>query len=398
MKINLGIIFGGKTVEHEVSIISGIQTINNIKKEKYNIIPIYLTKNNEMYIGKDIGKIKSYKNIENLLKNSQRVMPINNGEKVDLIKYPSKFINNILASVDMFFPVVHGTNVEDGTLQGFLKLLNVPFVGCDVLSSALGMDKYYSKIILKEENIPVLDCLTFHNFEYIENKEKVLQKINEKFKFPVIVKPNNLGSSIGIKIANDSDALNDAIENALVFSNKILIEPAIKNLREINCSVMGNIYEQELSLCEEPIAKNEILSYDDKYKGENKTGSKGMASLDRKIPADLTEETKKTIEDYAIKTFKALNCNGVVRIDFLIDKDNNNIYVNEVNTIPGSLSFYLWEPKGILYPDLLDRLITLALNRYREEKQLTFKFDNNILENFHGGLKGGSKGGKGEVK
>ena len=391
MKIKVGVIFGGKSVEHEVSIISGIQAINNMDKEKYDIVPIYLTKENNMYVGELVKEVKNFKNIKNVIENSQRVIMVNNEGRVDLIKYPmKKFGNNLYDSIDVALPVVHGTNVEDGALQGFLKTLDIPFAGCDVLSSAIGMDKYVMKTVLKENNIPVLDCLRINDFEYINDNDEVVNRILNKIELPVIVKPINLGSSVGIKVAKTKDELVVAIEYAFNFAKQILVERVISNLKEINCSVLGNIKECKASECEEPLGAGVILSYEDKYiSNKSKSGaSKGMTSLGRKLPADIPEDTKKKIQDYAEATFKALNCNGVVRIDFMIDMDTDEVYVNEINTIPGSLAFYLWEASGLKYKEMLSKLIDLSLTRKREEGNLSFSYDTKILDGYNGGSKG----------
>lgn len=391
MKIKVGVIFGGKSVEHEVSIISGIQAINNMDKEKYDIVPIYLTKENNMYVGELVKEVKNFKNIKNVIENSQRVIMVNNEGRVDLIKYPmKKFGNNLYDSIDVVLPVVHGTNVEDGALQGFLKTLDIPFAGCDVLSSAIGMDKYVMKTVLKDNNIPVLDCLRINDFEYINDNDEVVNRILNKIALPVIVKPINLGSSVGIKVAKTKDELVEAIEYAFNFAKQILVERVISNLKEINCSVLGNIKECKASECEEPLGAGVILSYEDKYiSNKSKSGaSKGMTSLGRKLPADIPEDTKKKIQDYAEATFKALNCNGVVRIDFMIDMDTDEVYVNEINTIPGSLAFYLWEASGLKYKEMLSKLIDLSLTRKREEGNLSFSYDTKILDGYNGGSKG----------
>jgi len=396
MKIKVGVFFGGRSAEHEVSIISAIQAINNFNKEKYDIIPIYITKKGEMYVGENIGKIEAYKDIKKLIEGSQKVILVSNNEKVDIIKYPlKKFGNNTYDYIDVAFPIVHGTNVEDGALQGYLKTLNIPFVGCDVLSSALGMDKYAMKAVLKDNNIPVLDCLCFNRKEYMDDVQEIVKKVEEKIGYPVIVKPVNTGSSIGIKKAKDKESLVDAIDYAFQFANKILIERAIGKLREINCSVLGDYEEAIASECEEPINKDEILSYEDKYLSGGKSsktgGSKGMQSLDRKLPADITKEQKQEIQTLAIQTFQKLGCNGVARIDLMIDEEENKIYVNEINTIPGSLSFYLWNVTDLKYDKLLEKVINLCLKRHREEEEVSYSFDTNILENAN---LGGSKGSK----
>ena len=397
MKIKLGVFFGGRSVEHEVSIISAIQAINNLNKEKYDVIPIYITRENEMYVGEKIAKVEEYKNLKNLLSESQRVILVPNKDRVDIVKYPlKKFGKNEYDYIDIAFPIVHGTNVEDGTLQGYFKTLGIPFVGPDVLSSAIGMDKYVMKTVLKDNNIPVLDCLRFNMNEYTTNCDGIIKRVEENIDYPVIVKPINLGSSVGIKVAKNKEELQEAVDYAFQFAMNILIEKAITNLKEINCSVVGDYEEANASECEEPISTDEILSYEDKYiGGSKKTGSKGMASLQRKIPADISKETRDKIRKLAVDTFKVLGCNGVSRIDFIMDYKTNEIWVNEINTIPGSLSFYLWEPINVKYSELLDKVISSALKRDREEKSITYSFDTKILEGINlNGLKG-SKGTKG---
>ena len=396
MKIKLGVFFGGRSVEHEVSIISAIQAINNLNKEKYDVIPIYITRENEMYVGEKIAKVEEYRHLKKLIEESQRVILVPNKDRVDIVKYPlKKFGKNEYDYIDIAFPIVHGTNVEDGALQGYFKTLGIPFVGPDVLSSAIGMDKYVMKTVLKDNNIPVLDCLRFNMNEYTTNCDDIIKRVEEKIDYPVIVKPINLGSSVGIKVARNKEELQEAVDYAFQFAMNILIEKAITNLKEINCSVVGDYEEANASECEEPISTDEILSYEDKYiGGSKKTGSKGMASLQRKIPADISAETREKIRKLAVDTFKVLGCNGVSRIDFIMDYKTNEIWVNEINTIPGSLSFYLWEPINVNYSELLDKVISSALKRDREEKSITYSFDTKILERINlNGLKG-SKGTK----
>jgi len=385
-------LFGGKSVEHEVSVITGIQALLAMDTDKYDVIPVYMTKNNEMYIGDSIGDIEAYKDIPALLAKSQRVIMMNEDGKVVLMPYPiKKFGKTKEIEIDIVFPAVHGTNVEDGTLQGFLKTLGVPFVGCDVTASAIGMDKFIMKAVLKEYDVPVLDSATYTLSDYQE-MDALLDRAEKKFGYPVIVKPVNLGSSVGISVAKDRAELSRAVDDAFRYATKILIEHAITNLREINCSVLGDENEAEASECEEPLHSDEILSYEDKYVSNAKgSGSKGMASVSRKIPAELTPEKREEVRSLAVKSFKALGCNGVARIDFMIDEDTGKLYFNEINTIPGSLSFYLWEPLGVPYKELLDRMIKLALKRARTEEDITFSFDTNILNS---ASLGGSKGGK----
>ena len=408
MKIKVGVLFGGKTVEHEISIISAIQAIGHLDKNKYDVIPIYITKGNEFYIGEKIGDIKSYTDITSLLKESQRVIMLNEDGKVKLIRYPMKKIGKKeLDYIDIAFPVVHGTNVEDGTLQGYLQMFNIPYVGCDVLSSAVGMDKYVMKTVLKDNGIPVLDCKCFTAKQYDDDVDAVIATVEEKIGYPVIVKPVNLGSSIGISKAENRDELYDSLDTAFRYASKVLIETAVQNLKEINCSVLGDYEEAEASECEEPVSSDKILTFAEKYIGDGSSkgakgakggvkgsgGSKGMATLKRKIPADITDEQRTLIREYAVKAFKVLGCGGVSRIDFMMDTKTGNIWLNEINTIPGSLSFYLWEPLGVKYGELLDRMIALALKRERENSSITYTFDSNVLQGVN--LGGGTKGAKG---
>ena len=335
----------------------------------------------------------SNKNINKLLSQSTRVNLIADGGRALIVKYPHKaFAKDVVDYIDIAFPVVHGTNVEDGTLQGYLKMLNLPYVGCDVLSSAVGMDKYVMKTVLKDNDIPVLDCVCVDSRDFGDEPEKIIEKIESKFSYPVIVKPINLGSSIGISKAKDTESLETSLENAFDFADRVLVEPAIENLREINCSVLGDRTSARASVCEEPLNATDILSYEDKYIGNaSKSGSKGMASTSRQIPADIPQETEDEIRNMAVEAFKVLGCNGVSRIDFMIDTAENKVWLNEINTIPGSLSFYLWEPAGVSYTELIDEMISLALKREREAESITYSFDTNVLS----GIKlGGKKTGK----
>ncbi len=395
MKINLAVLFGGRSVEHEVSVISAVQAMASMNKEKYNIVPVYMTKSNEFYTGEKLMDINSFKDIPALLKECTECVFVRTEGKVQLIRQKTKkFGSNVISDIDVAFPIVHGTNVEDGALQGYLHTLNLPYVGCDVLASAVGMDKYVMKILLKEAGFPVLDCCRFASFD-LDRIDECIAEVEKKFSYPVIVKPINLGSSVGISKAKDRDGLVKSIEEAFQFADRILVEPAVVQLKEINCSVVGDSEEAEASVCEEPVqaSDDDILSYEQKYVGGGKSGgSKGMATLKRKIPADITAEQDEFIRKTAVDAFRYLGCNGVTRIDFMIDMATDKVYINEINTIPGSLAFYLWEPKGVKYPELLERMIQLALKRHRQGEKINYTFDTNILS------MGGSFGAKGSKR
>ena len=397
MKIKLGVFFGGKSVEHEIAIITANQAITSLNKEKYEIIPIYISKNGKMYTGEKLFDLKEYKDLEKLIKSCEEVVCVNDGNKAKVLRVNNKmFGKNVVNTIEVAFPIMHGTNGEDGSIQGFLEILGVPYIGPDVLASSIGMDKIMMRRILKEQGIPSLDYVAFYSLDYIKDENKYIKEIEGKLTYPVIVKAGNLGSSVGIKKAKDREGLTEAIEFAMEFSDRIMVENAIVKLKEINCSVMGDMIDATPSICEEPIGSDEILSYTDKYVGNNKTKggsgakSQGMATLQRKVPAEISEETAKKIQDIAVKTFKILGCNGVSRIDFMIDLENDNIYVNEINTIPGALSYYLWETSGKTFEKELDELVEIAFKRNRERQNRTYSYDQNILA-----LGNGVKGAKG---
>lgn len=400
MKTNIAVFFGCRSVEHEVSIISAVQAMLSINREKYDVTPVYVSKTGEMFTGQALFDIENYKDMPSLMKQIHPVTVIREGEKV-LVRFLDNkaFHKNADITIDVCFPVVHGTNCEDGTMSGFFEFLGIPYISCDIISAAVGMDKKVFKDVLNAHSLPVLPCLCFYAREYKLDNDTIINNVKEQIGFPVIVKPVNLGSSVGISKAENEDKLREAVDLAVSFSDKVLIEKAVENLREINCSVLGDADACEASVCEEPFMTDEILSYKDKYmggsKGKKQSGaSKGMASLGRKIPADIPEEKSNEIRKLSVEIFKALGCSGVVRIDYLMNGKTGEVYANEINTIPGSLAFYLWEATGLKYTDMIDRLVDTAFRRQRKRDNLTYTIDTNILSGASFGKTGGTKGGK----
>lgn len=394
MKINMGVFFGGSSVEHEVAIISAVQAMSYINRDKYNIIPVYITKSGEMYWGEDLTKMESYKDIPALLKKCIQVAVVAQNDSC-VIKPVNKGVFCKLkdTTIQIAFPIVHGTNCEDGSLQGFFETMRIPYIGCDVVSSAVGMDKAMFKSVCKDAGLPVLPCESFRARYWFEEKDKVVKELEESIGYPMIIKPANLGSSVGISKASDRAGLIDSIDLASSFAEKLLAERAVTSLREINCSVLGDADENEASVCEEPFMSDEILSYEDKYMSSGKGGSKGMASVTRKCPADISEEKATEIRELSKEVFSALGCSGVSRIDYLLDTaDNDRVYINEINTIPGSLAFYLWEASGLKYTDMIDRLVEIAYKRVRNRSNTMFTIDTNLLS---GAPSFGAKGAKG---
>ena len=398
MKTNVAVFFGGRSVEHEISVISALQAINAFDKDKYNIIPVYISKQGRWYTGDNLLDIRNYRDMKKVVEDAEEVFMRPEYGDYNLYKANTGLFskrNPVVAEIHAVVPVLHGTNGEDGIFEGVLESIGIPFAGCNTLSSANGMDKITMKMILRESGIPVVDYVWFTDHEWISDKDRIVKMVESKLNYPVIVKPANLGSSVGIGKASNREELIEKIDNAEKFSQRIIVEHMIERLKEINCSVLGDADDHQSSVCEEPIKTGDFLSYEDKYMGGTKT-SVGMQASDKRIPADLPESMSEEIRRLAGETFRVLSCHGVSRIDVMVDEKDNKIYVNEINTIPGSLSFYLWEATGISFTQLMDKLVQLALKRKREIDRKTFTYDQNIFS-LGGGIKGakGAKGTKG---
>ncbi|WP_026895308.1 D-alanine--D-alanine ligase family protein [Clostridiisalibacter paucivorans] len=372
MKKRVGVLFGGRTVEHEVSVITGLQVMENMDKTKYEPVPIYIDKKGKWYTGEELKKFDTFKNKE--FGNTKEIVITATHDDKNLYNHPNKigmFSKKVLDSIDVIFPAMHGTNGEDGTIQGILELINVPYVGAGVMSSAVGMDKIIMKSVFKAEALPIVDHIWFYRKKWIKDRDTIIKDVEDKLEYPVFVKPANLGSSVGITKATDVDKLIDAIEVAIRYDRKILVENAVVNPREINCAVMGKDDELKASFCEEPLGWKDLLSYEDKYINSDVKGGKGQK---RVIPAELSDKMTEDIQNFAKRAFNSLDCRGNARIDFLID-ENDNIFVNEINTLPGSVAFYLWEPMGITFKDMITELIDIAEDAHGEKNDNMYSYD-----------------------
>ncbi|WP_289758847.1 D-alanine--D-alanine ligase family protein [Muribaculum intestinale] len=397
MKTNIGVIFGGRSTEHEISVISASQAMAAIDREKYDVTPIYITKQGHWYTGTPLFDVKNYRHIPELLKQCTEVYmrPVYG----DYNLYPANpkgfFSSSAMKPVgklDVVIPVLHGTNMEDGIFEGVLQTIGIPYAGCDVLSSANGMDKITMKMILRANDVPVVDYVWFTDKQWHTRRNALIEQIEDTLGYPVIIKPANLGSSVGIGSAHDREQLKARIDDAERYSTRIIVEHMLADMQEINCSVLGDCDDYRTSVLEEPIKSGDFLTYEKKYMGGGK-GSEGMQSSQKRIPAELPDDVTKEIQRLAGETFRVLSCHGVSRVDVMIDRTDGRIYVNEINTIPGSLSFYLWEATGLSFDKLMDELVKLALRRKREEGMKTVSYDQNIF-NLTGGAKGGLKGAK----
>lgn len=389
-KERVGVLFGGRSAEHEVSVITGHQIMDALEVAGYTLLPIYITKEGEWFAGSALHKIGQYSEPAfdvKKLNNVYRVSLSPDRSIRKLVHHPdsSRKLFSKLPDLwaDIFFPAIHGTFGEDGTLQGLFEMADVAYTGSDVISSALGMDKIRMKLLCRDVGIPVLDCIWISRSEWQTDRDNSLSRVESSNSYPFIVKPACLGSSIGVKRCDNVNQLNNAIEVALMLDERALVEPALTNFIEINCAVLGPPYE--VSVCEQPCASETILTFEDKYKrgGKGSKGAgadKGMASLDRIVPAPISLELTSRIQDISIQSCREIGASGVVRIDFLLDKSSDSLYLNEINTMPGSIAFYLWEAIGLPFDELVTKVVNIGLQRHRVRSETQFSFEANLLQ------------------
>lgn len=400
--MKVGVFFGGRSVEHDVSIITGNEIITNLDKNKYEIIPVYISREGEWFTGEKLLDLRYSSQISEIIPSLKKVFltPLPNVKGLMYVNNGFSLGKNKIISLDVIIPALHGLNGEDGTIQGLFELSNIPFVGPGVLGSSVGMDKVLMKSVFKGHDFPILKYTWFTRKEWETNKESVINKITTCLQYPMFVKPSNLGSSIGINKAKNIEELHNAIEIAVQYDRRVIVEQGVNNPTEINCSALGVDEEVEVSLCEHPVAWQEFLSFEDKYlrwgggtKGESSgkiSCVKGKGNSDgpsSKIPADIPDALTQKIQGLARDVFKALDCKGVSRIDFLIDNEDMNVYVNEINTLPGSFSHYLWSPMGITFTQLLDKIIDVAIKSNIEKNKNIYTFDSELLGKINSALK-----------
>lgn len=367
--MNIGLVFGGSSVEHEISVITALQAYHSYHGNKYNLIPIYLTKDKKFYTGKYLTELNRYKDLKALLKKSKQVT-FHKDKNNTYLKVGTKKV-----IIDAIWPVVHGNNCEDGSLYNYFNMLGFICISMDHFQGAISQDKIITKKLMQANKIKQTDYFSVHLFNYNQNSDIVFEKAH-KIGYPLIVKPSRLGSSIGVCICNDDASLIDAIEAAFKYDLEVLVEKYIENVKEYNISILGDISNYQVSEIEE-ISKHDFLSYEDKYLSNNK--NKGMASLNRIIPASIDKKLKQNIINTAIKVSEILNTCLCVRLDFLYDEENNQLYFNEINNIPGSLAFYLWEKSDISFTSLIEKIIEIGLKKEYYKSQLNLTYSHNIF-------------------
>ena len=392
-KLRVAVVFGSRSVEHEVSIVTAIQIMDAMDPRRFEAVPVYIAKDGRWYTGPELRRIEAFKHPASLLARCQTVYfrPEPSGQQL-VVEERARFgLTRARPLVlDCVFPAIHGTFGEDGTVQGLFELADLAYVGAGVVGSAVGMDKIIMKAAFRAEGLPLVRYSWLTRARWEREREAVLDELEGALRYPLYVKPANLGSSVGISTARDRAGLAAGLEVAAHYDRRLLVEEGVEGAREINCAVLGDDIEARPSVCEEPLRWTDVLSYEDKYiQGDKGASQAGMASARRRIPAEIGPELTAEIQRLALAAFRAVDCAGVARIDFLLDEAKQQVFVNEINTLPGSIAFYLWEPSGLSFPALVERLVELARARHRERRRTTFSFDSKLLEQF---ARGGAKG------
>ena len=397
--MQLGVIFGSRSCEHEVSIISALQLMKAANPEKYTVVPIYISMRGEWFTGEPLKDIKTYQNFDPYRKGISRVWLDSTAGTGALMTSdsPKGLLKSekqrLVARLDCVIPVLHGMHGEDGTLQGMLEMCNIAYTSSGVVASAVGMDKAYMKDFFRGCGFPVLESLWALRSQWEADSVELIKKIEETLKYPVFVKPASLGSSIGVTKAKNFGELRDSLELAFTFDRKVLIEKGLESPIELNCSVLGYNDDVTASPIEMPILGGDLLSFMDKYLQGGKSATKGMASLKRILPAPIEPELTERIQTLSKEIFKAMDCKGVVRIDYMYDTPTDGLFITEINTIPGSLAFYLWNEADLKYAELIDRMVTYALKAHEEKNASNYAFSSNILKEASLGAKTGAKHG-----
>lgn len=392
-RATVAVIFGGRSVEHDVSIVTAHQIMQAFPAERFEVVPVYIARDGRWFTGQALGQLDSFKDDDVLSHEGVRACILSPDTRHHgLIVEPlaGRFRKSELIRLDAAFPALHGSHGEDGSIQGLFELADIPYIGFATLGSALTNDKIMTKSLLRQAGIPVLDDFSFTRDRWLEGADCIIESLLAKFEFPLFVKPATLGSSIGIGRADSEALLRASIDIAASFDRRILVEPALTEGIEINCSVMGFGENVEASTLEQPLSWDEFLSYEDKYM----RGGEGMKSAERLVPAPISAELTARVQETSIAAFKAVDGRGIARIDYLARPQRDELFLNEINTMPGSLAFYLWREDGYSASELVEKLFHLARDAHAEKRRNTYDYRTNLVDlASQRGLKGG-KGAK----
>ena len=387
-RTSVAVIFGGRSVEHDVSIVTGHQIMQAFSTERYDIVPVYISRDGKWYTGQALANLRNFADHDLLSQDGVDtclLSPDTRHHGLIIDPLAGRFSKSHIKRIDVVFPAIHGTHGEDGNLQGLLELADIPYVGYATMGSALTNDKIMTKKLLRQSGVPVLPDYSFSREQWLSQPDKICADILEQLDLPAFVKPATLGSSIGIGRADTQAMLRSSIDIAANFDRRILVEPAITDGVEINCSVIGFGDKFQASTLEQPISWDEFLSYEDKYL----RGGEGMKSAERLIPAPIDQALTSRIQQLSIDAFQALDGRGIARIDYLVRPDQGEVYLNEINTLPGSLAFYLWREDGFSAAQLVEHLLELARNAHAEKRRSIYDYQTNLVEvASHRGIKG----------
>jgi D-alanine-D-alanine ligase len=405
-KTTVAVIFGGRSVEHDVSIVTGQQIMKALDAagDQYDAVPVYIARDGRWFTGAPLRDLKTFE--QEPISKTVGVAPAllspdvrHHGLIIDPLPQQGALMQRLLGRearsrvqrIDVAFPALHGSHGEDGTLQGLLELADIPYVGFATLGSALTNDKIITKQLLQQHDMPVLPAVTLTRADWLDDAEAALERITTALDWPVFVKPATLGSSIGVARAADADTLRNAIDIAASFDRRILIEQALTGGIEINCAVMGYGDDLQTSVLEQPLSWSDVLSFEDKYL----RGDEGMKSAERIIPAPISGALTQRIQDLSLRAFMAVDGRGIVRIDYLVKPDEAAVYLNEMNTLPGSLAFYLWQESGMSHAQVVTKLVKLAQTAHADKRRNVYDYKTNLVSV---AAARGAKGAKGKMQ
>jgi D-alanine-D-alanine ligase len=387
----IGVFFGGKSPEHDVSIITGQLVISELKKLNYRVVPVYIGIDGAWYVDEKLGELKFFTELSQKTNEQERQEILSKYAKfnLDLVKSKGALIlkgqglTGKEVKIDVAFPCFHGENGEDGTIQGLFEMFNVAYVGCPVTASAIAIDKVLTKQFYESVGIATTKFVYFYKINWEKNKEKVIAKIKDSLQFPVFVKPSRLGSSIGmtkVKTKEDQEELENALDLAFHFDKKVLIEEGVNNLADLTCAVLGN-QKPKASLIQESSFEDEMFSYEEKYlkDGGAQLGAEEASEKKLIIPANINQEKTEEIQALSKKIYKMLGCLGNARIDFLYDRKADKVYANEINPLPGTLYHHLWKETGLEINEVIEKLIKLAKLEHKSKQTKNYQFKSELL-------------------
>ena len=401
-KMNVAVLFGSRSCEHDVSIVSALQLMEAAKAAGFTVIPVYISREGLWYTGEALWQVETFRDFNPMGKGITRVNLDVSANAGDLWAWPPQRAGMFakvpapIAHIDCAIPVFHGLHGEDGSIQGMFEMANIPYASSGVLGSSVGMDKIAMKQMLRGAGYPVLDFVWLTRDQLKTQREAIIEKIEKKIKYPAFVKPAALGSSIGVSKVTCREELDTALDLAASYDRRILVEVGIHHPVEINCAALGYGEDVRASVCEMPVptADGSFLTFWEKYLrnagSKGSESSQGMKSLSRVVPAPIGEELTGRIQKMTVEIFKLLDCRGTVRIDFILD-ENDMLYVNEPNTIPGSLAFYLWKECGVSFAQLVEKMVEDALRAHADQDSSVYAYDSTILQKVTSGVKGSKR-------